>query len=72
MDKEIITNLNQQVFRQFPYFHGIEPEIQQQDEETWLLIYKGTTLTADGHEMPVVVRVITDRTGTVIKLTSSR
>lgn len=72
MDSDTISKIDQQVFRQFPYLNGTTPEIEQQNENHWLLIYKGSAVTADGHEMPVVVRVIADNDGKVIKLTSSR
>ena len=72
MDSETISKIDQQVFKQFPYLNGAIAEVQQQNENRWLLVYKGSAVTADGHEMPVVVRVIADNSGGVIKLTSSR
>ena len=72
MDSETISKINQQVFRQFPFLTGTLPEVSQENENRWLLLYKGSVVTADGHELPVVVRVIADNDGKVIKLTSSR
>jgi hypothetical protein len=72
MEKVTHAKIDQQIFRQFPYLNGAIPEIEQQNEDRWLLIYKGSVTTADGHEMPIVVRVIVDNSGNVVKLTSSR
>lgn len=72
MDKETISKIDQQVFRQFPYLIDAIPEIEQQNDNLWLLVYKGSAVTADGHEMLIIVRVIADDSGSVIKLTSSR
>lgn len=72
MDSETISEINRQVFKQFPYLKGTIPEVSQQSENRWLLLYKGSAMTSDGHELPVVVRVISDNVGAVIKITTSR
>jgi hypothetical protein len=72
MDSDTISKIDQQVFRQFPFLSGTIPDVSQENENRWLLLYKGSAVTADGHEMPVVVRVLADNDGRVIKLTSSR
>jgi hypothetical protein len=42
------------------------------DEGQFLLIYKGTATTADGHSLPISLRVISDKDGSGLKFTSSR
>lgn len=72
MKREIIEIINQEVFTQFPYLEGVEPTVQAQPGEKSLLLYKGSSLTADGHVLPILVRVVADATGSILKLTSSR
>ncbi|MBM3136745.1 MAG: hypothetical protein FJZ98_01000 [Chloroflexi bacterium] len=72
MDSETISEINRKVFKQFPYLKDTMPDVSKQGENRWLLLYKRSAVTADGHEMPVVVRVITDDMGTMIKITTSR
>jgi hypothetical protein len=72
MEKEALDNVNQAVYRQFPYLQGVEPDISAIENEQFLLIYKGQATTADGHSLPVSIRVISDKNGAIIKITSSR
>ena len=72
MDQEIIEKIDQQVFRQFPYLKGIEPEISTLEGDQLLLVYKGKAMTANGHDFPIIVRVVIDSAGKVLKITSSR
>jgi len=72
MDSDTISKIDEQVFRQFPFLTGSMPDVSQENENRWLLLYKGSAVTADGHDLPIVVRVIADNDGKVIKLTSSR
>jgi hypothetical protein len=72
MDQEKTDNINRQVFRQFPYMKGTEPETKQQENGNSLLIYKSSAVTADGHAFPVIVRVVIDSSGKILKITSTR
>jgi len=72
MEKEAVDNVNQTVYRRFPYLEGIEPEVSALDTEQFLLIYKGQATTADGHALPISLRVISDKDGSGLIFTSSR
>jgi hypothetical protein len=72
MEKKALDNVNETVYRQFPYLQGVQPEVSAMDEGQFLLIYKGTATTADGHSLPISLRVISDKDGSGLKFTSSR
>jgi hypothetical protein len=72
MEKEALDNVNQTVYRQFPYLQGVEPEVSAMENEQYLLIYKGQATIADGHALPISIRVVSDKIGEIIKITSSR
>jgi hypothetical protein len=71
MEKEALEKVNQEISKQFPYLQGIEPKISAMGNNQFLLIYKGSGLTADGHELPISIRVLSDVKGKIIKVTSS-
>lgn len=70
--QEIIKKTNQVVYRQFPYLTNVSPEVGSQGEKDTLLVYKGCASTADGHSLPVSVRVVIDSEGKILKISSSR
>ncbi len=72
MEKAAIDNVNQTVYRQFPYLQGVEPEVSALENQQYLLIYKGYAATADGHSLPIILRVVSDEDGSGLKFTSSR
>ncbi len=72
MEKEALEKVNQAVYRQFPYLQGVEPEVAAMDDGQFLLIYKGQATTANGHSLPISLRVVSDKTGNIFKFTSSR
>lgn len=72
MEKEALDKVNQAVYRQFPYLQGIEPEVSDMENGQFLLIFKGCGATADGHSLPISLRVVSDKAGNILKFTSSR
>ena len=72
MDETIITQICQQIYTQFPLLKEIPPEIKSQPHENVLLIFKGSGTTQDGHMIPFIVRVVADKTGKILKTTTSR
>jgi hypothetical protein len=71
MEKEALEKVNQVVYKQFPYLQEVEPKISDMENNQFLLIYKGSGFTADGHALPVSIRIISDVNGKIIKVTSS-
>lgn len=72
MEKGASEKVNQAVYRQFPYLQGVEPEETAMENGQFLLIFKGCGATADGHSLPITLRVVSDKEGNILKFTSSR
>jgi hypothetical protein len=72
MNQDFLDQVNQIVFQNFPQVMGINPEQLIQPNQTILLIYKKTAYTEDGHTMPIIIRVVVDKSGKILKTTTSR
>jgi len=72
MDDEILEKINQQVYEQFPYLKDVIPIVKSIQAGVHELQYNGSVLTANGHSLPVIVRVVADNQGTIRKLTTSK
>jgi hypothetical protein len=71
-DPKIIDKINQQVYRKFPAVQGISPKVQAAPEDRIQLVYQGKAKTADGKSLPIIVRVVADSVGKILKLSTSR
>jgi len=71
MNEKNLEKVNQQIYFKFPILMGIIPDIKQEEDKS-LLIYKGQSVTANGHPISLIVRVVTDSTGKILKISSSR
>ncbi len=72
MDNETIVKINFQVYAQFPYLKEIAPKVTPIDQGFSELRYQGSVLTANGMTLPIVVKVIVDEQGKIIKMVTSR
>jgi hypothetical protein len=77
MDSKTINSVCSQIYRQFPEVNGVQPKVQPQSNSsqagsTYLLIFKGTAKTADGKNLPRIVRATVNDQGKIIKVTTSR
>ncbi len=72
MDKKTLTAICNQVYSRFPEVKGCRPRIQSHGETGQILIFKGQATTADGRNIPRVVRVVVDKNGKINKMTTSR
>ena len=48
MDNASINKVNKHVYRQFPELNGKSPNVQSYTGSKYLLLYKGSSKTADG------------------------
>jgi hypothetical protein len=71
MEKEILDAINLQIYGKFPYLKGIHPDTSLHDNNS-LLTYQGQSITANGHPIPLIVRVVTDSKGKILKISTSR
>lgn len=72
MEAKAKSNINSQVYRQFPEVKGTVPTVKSLPGEKFQLIYHGTATTPDGKKLARVVRVVADGDGHVLKLSTSR
>lgn len=70
--QKVSEKINQRVYRQFPYLEGKKPEISQLSDEKFSLIYRGEQLTADGHKIPLTIKVTANKSGEIEKLATSK
>jgi hypothetical protein len=72
MDRKLIDNINKQVYQKFPEVNGVKPVQTARPGEQVLLVYKGVGITADGRSIQRSVRVVSDASGKIIKMTTSK
>ncbi len=72
MDQNIINGICKQVYQQFPLISGVIPEIRPQPNESQLFIFQSSGKTSDEKTIPINIRVIVDKNGKILKISSSR
>jgi hypothetical protein len=72
MNQQILTNVCEQVYRRFPQVSGSRPTVQDRPGSQVLLIFRGSSRTADGRSIAHTIRVVASDTGKIVKITSSR
>ena len=72
MDRKLIQNVCEQVYKQFPEVKGSQPSVSSYSSTQTLLIVKGDVKTADGHNISHSVRVVVNQDGMINKISTSR
>lgn len=72
MDQKVIEKVCSQVYRQFPEVRGIHPKVKSYSGTSKLLVFNGTSTTANGKKIPRTVRVVVENDGNIKKITTSR
>ena len=72
MDEQTINKIKSQVCIQFPALKESIPEITSQPNGNYLLIFRSQGITANGHSLPMVLRIIADAQGNILKQSQSR
>ena len=72
MDQNIINGICKQVYQQFPVISGVIPEIRSQPNEAQLFIFRSSGKTSNEKTIPINIRVIVDKNGKILKISSSR
>ena len=75
MDQAKLTQVNQEVFRRYPEFNGITPDLQTSTsggKATYTLTYHHVATMADQKKMSRYLRVVVDAQGKIVKVTTSR
>jgi hypothetical protein len=71
MEKEIVSAICKQIYRQFPEVNGVKPSIKPQGNN-YLLVFHGSADMGGGKKIERNVRVVTDSSGKINKVTTSR
>lgn len=72
MDLETIAKINEQVYKQFPYLNDSSPNIQKAPDGAFMLKYSGSSETANGHVIPISIKVKASEAGDILQISSSR
>jgi hypothetical protein len=87
MDPELIKTISKKVTKRFPEMIGVKPKIRKRpysqakssqqsnridEESTFLITYRKTVKGSNGNNIPRLVRVVVDRKGKIIKISTSK
>lgn len=72
MDKQAIEKVCNEVYKQFPQYEGILPEIKPQQNDTHLLIFHSSGIISNQKSIQLSIRVLANKKGDIIKITTSR
>jgi len=72
MDLNTIKKISDQVFKQFPYLNNTPPKTQKMPDGSTILKYIGSTITANGHAIPISIKVKANEEGEILQISSSR
>lgn len=72
MDQRILTGICSQIYQRFPDLRGVKPKVQEYEGKHVLLIFKGSSATADGRSLARTVRAVVTPEGKITKVTTSR
>jgi hypothetical protein len=72
MDKKMLNAVCLHVFSHHPEVRNTQPNVTEQEDGKFLVIFTGTAFGANGKPIPRTVRAVVDTDGKIIKLSSSR
>ncbi len=72
MDKSIVNKVCAQVYQKTPEVRNCQPTISEQGEDKYLFVFSGTAFGSNGKPIPRIVRVVADKDGKILKISSSR
>lgn len=72
MNRQLLANVCEQIYRRFPEVSGSQPKVETRPGDQFLMIFKSSGRTADGHAINHAVRVVVNQDGKILKATISR
>jgi hypothetical protein len=77
MKRSTITKLNRQVTRQFPEMKGVQPKVKpgphpKDGSQRFTLTYKGKAELPGGRMLSRIVRVVSDESGHILRISTSK
>jgi len=71
MEKNTVTTICKQIYRQFPEVDGVKPSVKPQGNN-YLLVFHGSANMGGGKKIERTVRVVADSAGKISKVSTSR
>lgn len=72
MDRQLLSNVCEQVYHRFPEVSGSRPKVQSRPGDQFLLVFTGASKAADGRKINQTVRVVVSQSGKIIQMTASK
>ena len=75
MDQAKLTQVNREVYRRYPEFKGITPELHTSstgEKAIYTLTYNHVAVISDQKKIPRYLRVVVDAQGKIVRVTTSR
>lgn len=78
VDEKLIQSVNREVFRRFPELKGYKPKARayrggkNQPYDGYIFLYSTAAEVLPGKQLVMQVRVLTDRQGKIVRVTTSR
>jgi predicted small secreted protein len=79
MNQKTINQISKTVYKQFPEIRGSRPKIKQQPyaktlkaDANYVLTYRAIAALGNGKRIPRQVRVVANRNGKIIRISTSR
>jgi hypothetical protein len=72
MNSDELSKINNQIYKQFPYLTGKEPEIVETPDGLSTLKYSGNSKTANGHKILISIKVKISEDGKILHISSSK
>lgn len=72
MNRQMIKEICQQVYKRFPQVAGREPKSESRPQGQTMLIFHGTAKAADGRSIAHTIRVLVSTDGKILRMTTSK
>lgn len=77
MENNAVQKVNQEIYRRYPEFSGVRPDVQSAgssgvDKSDYLLTYKVQAVTANDRKITRILRVSVSAKGNIVKVSTSR
>ena len=72
MERQTLEKICEKIYKRFPEVSNKKPNVKEQPNGQYLLIFQGKGSTPDGHTIPRTVRVVVNASGRIIKTSTSR
>ncbi len=72
MNNSIVGEINQTVYKDYPFYKGVDPKVKENAKGDLLLIYEKEEQTSDGLSLPMSLRVKANAQGEIRSVSGSK